>query len=134
MSDRVNNGRFSVLPDELCLRILHYLPASDVAKCMRVCRRWYALCNDASLWTQVEISCRFVRTIVSGVPPVRFVKESSISGIYIHETCSVSHSPLPTPFIVTQYKNIIAFALHLPIGNELCCANFEVGNIYSPVP
>ena len=59
MSDRVNNGQFSVLPDELCLRILRYLPASDVCKCMRVCRRWHVLCNDASLWTQVEISCRY---------------------------------------------------------------------------
>ena len=58
MSDRVNNGRFSLLPDELCLRILHYLPASDMCQCMRVCRRWHVLCNDPSLWTQVEVSCR----------------------------------------------------------------------------
>ena len=73
MSDRGNNGRFSVLPDELCLRILHCLPASDVVKGMRVCRRWHALCNDASLWTQVEISCRSVDSYVHLICGVRSI-------------------------------------------------------------
>ena len=49
-----------MLPDELCLKILHYLSRRDVCTCMRVCRRLNALCNDASLWTEVRIPCRYV--------------------------------------------------------------------------
>ena len=55
-----DDGWLSMLPDELCLKILHYLSCRDVCTCMRVCRRLNALCNDASLWTQVEIHCRYV--------------------------------------------------------------------------
>lgn len=87
MGERVNNGLFSVLPDEVCLRILYYLPCSDVCKCMRVCRRWYMLCNDASLWTNVEISCRSIQYTCIYMSNMTYVPMYMYTCSYVYIGC-----------------------------------------------
>ena len=46
--------RFSELPDELILKIFGYLVHSELRNCLSVCRKWYRLGNDDSLWYEVE--------------------------------------------------------------------------------
>ena len=49
---------FSILPDELCLKIWHSLSLPDLCKCMCVCQRWNTLCRDDSLWRDIEVRQR----------------------------------------------------------------------------
>lgn len=54
---------FTRLPDELCLSIFHCLQPPEVCKCMRVCRRWNSLCNDDSLWREIELDHIYVADV-----------------------------------------------------------------------
>ena len=43
------------LPDDLLMRILNYLPTSELCKSSGVCRKWHYLCWDPELWTCITI-------------------------------------------------------------------------------
>ncbi|XP_026153394.1 S-phase kinase-associated protein 2 isoform X2 [Mastacembelus armatus] len=44
------------LPDELLLRIFFYFPLQDLLRVATVCKRWYRLVFDESLWHSVDLS------------------------------------------------------------------------------
>ena len=48
---------FERLPDEVCLKILQFIPQRELCVLMTVCWRWKQLCNDRLLWRIVEINC-----------------------------------------------------------------------------
>ena len=39
-----------VLPEEIFLRILSFLPPSSLCNCARVCKDWYALAGEDYPW------------------------------------------------------------------------------------
>lgn len=43
------------LPDELLLKLLFYLPLQELVKMASVCKRWYRLVFDESLWHSVDL-------------------------------------------------------------------------------
>ena len=53
----IGGMEFESLPDEVCLKILQFLPQDDLCVLMKVCRRWKRLCSDNALWLSVEIKC-----------------------------------------------------------------------------
>ena len=45
---------FSKLPDELILKIFGHLEHSELIQCLSVCRTWYRLGHDDSLWHEIR--------------------------------------------------------------------------------
>ena len=43
------------LPEELLMKILNYLPTSELCKSSGVCRKWQYLCWDPELWRRITI-------------------------------------------------------------------------------
>ncbi|XP_045541230.1 S-phase kinase-associated protein 2 [Papilio machaon] len=46
---------FSVLSDEMILSVFKWLPKRTLAHCMLVCKRWYRLACDESLWQRLDL-------------------------------------------------------------------------------
>ena len=46
---------FDVIPDNIIIKIFTSLPSDSLCKCAGVCRRWYHLVWDITLWTSIEI-------------------------------------------------------------------------------
>ncbi|NXW11624.1 SKP2 protein, partial [Fregetta grallaria] len=47
---------WDALPDELILAIFAYLPLNDLLYVSRVCKRWYSLSYDESLWQSLDLT------------------------------------------------------------------------------
>lgn len=48
--------RFDLLSDEVVLHILQWIPTRNLKSIALVCKRFYQLCQDASLWTRMDAS------------------------------------------------------------------------------
>ncbi|XP_013138083.1 PREDICTED: S-phase kinase-associated protein 2-like [Papilio polytes] len=46
---------FSILSDEMILSVFKWLPKRTLAHCMLVCKRWYRLACDESLWQRLDL-------------------------------------------------------------------------------
>lgn len=55
---------FSKMADEIVLLVFRWLPKVTLAKCALVCKRWYRLCQDESLWKRLDLG---LRTVPPGV-------------------------------------------------------------------
>lgn len=42
----------------MVLHVLHWLPKSNLPNVALVCKRFYRLCQDKSLWTRMDVSGR----------------------------------------------------------------------------
>lgn len=51
-----SKDRFDFLSDEVILHILQWVPTSNLKSIALVCKRFYQLCQDASLWTRMDLS------------------------------------------------------------------------------
>lgn len=47
---------FERLTDDVLLKVFSHLPTDHLCRCARVCRRWYHLVWDPSLWTSIVIN------------------------------------------------------------------------------
>ncbi|XP_013384148.1 F-box/LRR-repeat protein 7-like isoform X1 [Lingula anatina] len=47
---------FDLCPDDVILKIFQHLPTDQLCRCARVCKRWYTLVWEPSLWTQITIN------------------------------------------------------------------------------
>lgn len=48
---------FEALPDDVVVRVMSFLPCSaSVRRCARVCRRFYFLTQDPSLWREIRVT------------------------------------------------------------------------------
>ncbi|KAK7487434.1 hypothetical protein BaRGS_00021275 [Batillaria attramentaria] len=47
---------FELLTDDIVLRVFSNLPTDHLCRCARVCRRWYHLVWDPTLWTSIVIN------------------------------------------------------------------------------
>ncbi|XP_019387503.1 PREDICTED: S-phase kinase-associated protein 2 [Crocodylus porosus] len=51
-----SGASWDALPDELLLGIFAYLPLNDLLKVTQVCKRWYHLSFDESLWQTLDLT------------------------------------------------------------------------------
>ncbi|CAG4980604.1 unnamed protein product [Parnassius apollo] len=54
-SEPVGNDTFSVLSDEMILSVFRWLPKRTLAHCMLVCKRWYRVACDETLWQRLDL-------------------------------------------------------------------------------
>ena len=54
--DSATLSHFGLLPDDVIVRIFSHLPSDQLCQCSAVCRQWYALSWEPSLWTSVQIN------------------------------------------------------------------------------
>ncbi|OQN99538.1 hypothetical protein B0A48_14680 [Cryoendolithus antarcticus] len=71
-SSAEHSRSLSTLSDELTLRILAYLPVSDLTLCQRLSRKFSSLAGDDQLW-KAHYYDRFVRPRASRLPGIRDV-------------------------------------------------------------
>ncbi|XP_074652297.1 uncharacterized protein LOC141906806 [Tubulanus polymorphus] len=53
---QIRFSSFDFLPDDIILGIFSNLPTEQVCRCARVCRRWYGLAWDPTLWTSIRVN------------------------------------------------------------------------------
>lgn len=66
-----------ILPDEIIIYILKYLPLESILACENVCHRWRKLARDASVWRPIQI-------VYSGKPGQSEVSEKNLEIISTH--------------------------------------------------
>ncbi|XP_028176703.1 F-box/LRR-repeat protein 7-like [Ostrinia furnacalis] len=66
-----------VLPDEILIHIIKYLPLESILACENVCQRWRKLARDASVWRPIQI-------VYSGKPGQSEVSEKNLEIISTH--------------------------------------------------
>ncbi|XP_068627169.1 S-phase kinase-associated protein 2-like [Battus philenor] len=54
-SEPVGSDTFSVLSDEMILSVFRWLPKRTLAHCMLVCKRWYRVACDETLWQRLDL-------------------------------------------------------------------------------
>ncbi|XP_072947024.1 S-phase kinase-associated protein 2-like [Epargyreus clarus] len=54
-SDNQGDDTFSVLSDEMMLSVFRWLPKRTLAHCMLVCKRWYRVACDETLWQRLDL-------------------------------------------------------------------------------
>lgn len=52
---RCGADSFSVLSDEMILSVFRWLPKRTLAHCMLVCKRWYRIASDETLWQRLDL-------------------------------------------------------------------------------
>ena len=55
-----NTSYFDQLPDDVIVRLFSHLPSDEVCRMSGVCRRWYHLAYEPSLWTCIRINSEHV--------------------------------------------------------------------------
>ncbi|XP_022087876.1 S-phase kinase-associated protein 2-like [Acanthaster planci] len=75
---------FCRLSDEIMLGIFWWLPMTTLARCARVCRRWYHLVFDDSLWRRIDISNKTFASGILGQILQRGTVAAKISRCSIH--------------------------------------------------
>ncbi|XP_064600060.1 uncharacterized protein LOC135466488 [Liolophura sinensis] len=61
MTPRISEGTFSIwlcIPDEILLFILSHLSLADLARCAMVCKQFYRVAMDQSLWKSISMTKR----------------------------------------------------------------------------
>ncbi|CAH2064713.1 unnamed protein product, partial [Iphiclides podalirius] len=54
-SEPLGSDTFSVLSDEMILSVFRWLPKRTLAHCMLVCKRWYQVACDETLWQRLDL-------------------------------------------------------------------------------
>ncbi|XP_073966744.1 S-phase kinase-associated protein 2-like [Choristoneura fumiferana] len=75
---------FSVLSDEMMLSVFRWLPKRTLAHCMLVCKRWYRVACDETLWQRLDLGNKALNKnalgrIVARLPVIVRLAGSEIS-------------------------------------------------------
>ena len=109
------------LPDEVCLKILQFVPQRELVLLMKVCWRWKRLCNDSVLWRNIEMNCsdpnwlHKLNCIASLHPNIRSLLLYGNNNIYnppIQCSPTTKELRLPPDWVWTNLEGLHSLKLH----------------------
>lgn len=112
---------FQRLPDEVCLKILQFVPQDDLCVLMMVCRRWKRLCSDSALWRSVKINCAHpnwldrLSRVASLHPKIRCLALFGNNNIYhppVQRAPTTEAQPFPAHWVWTDFECLESLKLH----------------------